>query len=71
MELSKSIWTEFFSNARQVYNDLPEATLLRFLPDVPKGYALDVGAGLGQNSVFLAQQGFSTGSTKRSLRIML
>ncbi|OGS08440.1 MAG: hypothetical protein A2270_09120 [Elusimicrobia bacterium RIFOXYA12_FULL_51_18] len=59
MQISKSTWTEFFSNARQAYNDFPEATLLRFLPDVSKGYALDVGAGLGQNSVFLAQQGFS------------
>lgn len=59
MELSKSTWTEFFSNAKQAYNDIPEPTLLRFLPDVPRGYALDVGAGLGQNSMFLAQQGFN------------
>lgn len=59
MESSRSAWTEFFSGANAAFNELPEATLLKFLPAVPKGRALDVGAGLGQNAVFLARQGFA------------
>lgn len=61
----KTAWTEFFSGANQAFNELPEAALLKFLPAVPKGRALDVGAGLGQNAVFLARQGFAVEALER------
>lgn len=71
METSKSAWTDFFSGANKAYNDLPEAALLKFLPAVPKGNALDVGAGLGQNSLFLARQGFAVDALEKDPEIAL
>jgi 2-polyprenyl-3-methyl-5-hydroxy-6-metoxy-1,4-benzoquinol methylase len=71
MEPAKSVWTEFFSGANQAYNDLPEAALLKFLPAVPKGRALDVGAGLGTNSLFLARQGFAVEALEKDPAIAL
>jgi 2-polyprenyl-3-methyl-5-hydroxy-6-metoxy-1,4-benzoquinol methylase len=71
MEPLRSTWTEFFASAKQAYNDIPEPTLLKFLPDVPKGNALDVGAGLGQNSMFLAEQGFTVEALEKDPDIAL
>ncbi len=36
----------------------PFPLLKDFLPLIPKGLALDIGCGLGQNSIFLAKNGF-------------
>ena len=71
MKSSKSTWTEFFASAKQAYNDIPEAMLLKFIPDVPKGNALDIGAGLGQNSMFLVQQGFKVEALEKDPDIAL
>lgn len=71
METEKSVWAEFFSGANQDYNDLPEAALLKFLPAVPKGRALDIGAGLGGNSLFLARQGFAVEALEKDPEIAL
>ena len=71
MEPQKSTWTEFFAGAKQAYNELPEPALLKFLPNVPKGYALDIGPGLGQNSMFLAQQGFNVEALEKDADIAL
>ncbi|MDD4761897.1 MAG: methyltransferase domain-containing protein [Candidatus Pacebacteria bacterium] len=37
----------------------PHPVLKKFLPIIPKGVALDIGAGEGRNSFFLAKNGFS------------
>ncbi|MDD2806420.1 MAG: methyltransferase domain-containing protein [Elusimicrobiales bacterium] len=71
METLKSLWTDFFSGANPAYNELPEAALLKFLPAVPKGNALDVGAGLGQNAAFLARQGFAVEALEKDPEIAL
>lgn len=36
----------------------PSPLLVKFLPRIPKGKALDIGAGEGRNSIFLAKNGF-------------
>lgn len=36
----------------------PEKDLKKIIEDIPKGIALDIGAGEGRNSIFLAKNGF-------------
>jgi len=43
---------------RSSYRLKPNTTLEKFLPLIPKGRALDIGAGQGRNSIFLAKNGF-------------
>lgn len=71
METQRSPWADFFSGANKVFENMPEAAFLKFLPAVPKGHALDVGAGMGQNSVFLARQGFDVEALEQDKDIAL
>jgi len=45
---------------------LPDLLLLKYLPIIPRGFALDLGAGKGRNSVFLAEHDFEVEAFDRS-----
>jgi len=44
---------------------IPDLFLLQYLPIVPRGIALDLGAGNGRNSLFLAEHGFEVDAFDR------
>lgn len=44
---------------------IPDLFLLQYLPIVPRGIALDLGAGNGSNSLFLAEHGFEVDAFDR------
>ena len=46
-------------------NDQPSTLLTRYLPTVSRGRALDIAAGKGRNSLFLAQAGFEVEAIDR------
>ncbi len=54
---AKSYWDSYYSN-NNVDNFQTSSFLVQVLSRLPKGKVLDVGMGKGQNSVYLAQNGF-------------
>jgi tellurite methyltransferase len=44
---------------------IPDLFLLQYLSIIPKGYALDLGAGKGRNTLFLAENGFEVDAFDR------
>ncbi len=44
---------------------IPDLFLLQYLPIIPRGVALDLGAGNGRNSLFLAEHGFEVDAFDR------
>ncbi|MCK4333724.1 methyltransferase domain-containing protein [candidate division WOR-3 bacterium] len=44
---------------------IPDLFLLQYLPIIPRGVALDLGAGNGRNSIFLAEHGFEVDAFDR------
>ncbi|MBF8266363.1 MAG: putative pyridine nucleotide-disulfide oxidoreductase, class II, partial [Dehalococcoidia bacterium] len=56
-ELEK--WEQKYKGGEYTPNDNPSALLVEWLPNIPRGRALDVATGMGRNALFLAQQGFA------------
>ena len=46
------------AEASRPKRSIPDLFLLQYLPIIPRGVALDLGAGNGRNSLFLAEHGF-------------
>ncbi len=51
-------WDERYARADSVWRPEANASLMQFAADLPAGRALDVGAGEGRNSVWLAGRGW-------------
>jgi tellurite methyltransferase len=52
------MWEKEYAKKGFYWGLKPSLILVEFLPKIPKGKALDIGAGEGRNSLFLAQHGF-------------
>lgn len=52
-------WDERYRKGAYVDREHPSALLESWLPDIPRGHALDIPCGAGRNSIFLALNGFS------------
>lgn len=51
-------WNERYSSTERLFVTRPNAALVEFTADLSPGTALDVGAGEGRNSIWLAQKGW-------------
>ena len=52
-------WNERYAGTDRLFTDKPDETLVELAADLPPGRALDVGAGEGRNSLWLARKGWS------------
>ena len=52
------MWEKEYKKKKFYWGLKPNPVLAKFLPHIPKGKALDIGAGEGRNSIFLAENGF-------------
>jgi len=55
----KAMWEKEYSNKKFYWGLKPHPVLSKFISLIPKGVALDIGAGEGRNSFFLAKNEFS------------
>ena len=58
-DLHRERWDERYRKGAYVDRVHPSALLESWLPDIPRGNALDIPCGAGRNSIFLALNGFS------------
>jgi tellurite methyltransferase len=54
----KFMWNKIYKKRKFYWGLKPDPLLMKYLPRIPKGKALDIGAGEGRNSIFLAKEGF-------------
>ncbi len=52
------MWEKEYKKKTFYWGLKPDPLLVKYLPQIPKGKALDIGAGEGRNSFFLAKEGF-------------
>ena len=52
------MWEKEYSKRCFYWGLKPSPVLIKLLPKISKGKALDIGAGEGRNSIFLAKNGF-------------
>ena len=52
------MWEKEYKENKCYWGLKPDPTLEKYINDIPKGKALDIGAGEGRNSLFLAKNGF-------------
>ncbi len=60
------LWNKRYSDPAYVPDWAPDVVLARSLPGLPRGRALDVGSGLGANSLFLAKRGYQVDAVDMS-----
>ncbi|MEI2785642.1 MAG: methyltransferase domain-containing protein [Candidatus Nanopelagicales bacterium] len=51
-------WDDRYAAEDRVWGGEPNRFVVQYLGDLPPGSAIDLGAGEGRNSVWLAQQGW-------------
>lgn len=51
-------WNERYASAERLFSARPDETLVELAGDLPPGRALDIGAGEGRNSLWLAARGW-------------
>jgi len=54
----KFMWNKIYKKRKFYWGLKPDPLLVKYLSRIPKGKALDIGAGEGRNSVFLVKEGF-------------
>jgi SAM-dependent methyltransferase len=52
-------WNERYAGTDRLFTDRPDETLVELASGLPPGRAIDVGAGEGRNSLWLARKGWS------------
>jgi 16S rRNA G1207 methylase RsmC len=57
--MNKNHWNERYAGTDRLFTDKPDETLVELAADLPPGRAIDVGAGEGRNSLWLARKGWS------------
>lgn len=57
-ESDRDLWNERYASGQRPHDGPPSALLRRWLPQLPRGWALDVATGLGRNAILLAKAGF-------------
>lgn len=60
------MWEKEYSKKNFYWGIKPTPILVKFLPKIPKGKALDIGAGEGRNSIFLAKNGFKVEAIEKT-----
>lgn len=58
MSMDATTWNKRYAERELVWGDLPNQFLLQEVDDMPPGKALDLGAGEGRNSLWLASKGW-------------
>ena len=56
--LGVNMWDDIYKSSECYWGLNPNGNLVQFLPLIPKGKILDIGAGEGRNALFLAKHGF-------------
>lgn len=57
--MDKEHWNERYAAADRLFIDTPDEALVEFAAGLPPGRAVDVGAGEGRNSLWLARKGWN------------
>ncbi len=58
MKAERAKWEAKYRSGEYSHDGPPSGLLRRWLPDLPRGRALDVATGLGRNALYLAQAGY-------------
>lgn len=58
MKAERAKWEARYLRGDRPHDGPPSGLLRRWLPALPRGRALDVGAGLGRNALYLARAGY-------------
>jgi SAM-dependent methyltransferase len=58
VKAERTKWEARYRAGARPHDGLPSGMLRRWLPDLPRGRALDVATGLGRNALFLARAGY-------------
>jgi len=59
------MWEEKYQKNKYYWGLKPNPTLEEYINEIPKGKALNIGAGEGRNSIFLAKNGFEVTAIDR------
>jgi SAM-dependent methyltransferase len=64
--MSDTHWNERYASTDRLFSAKPDETLVDLASDLPPGRALDLGAGEGRNSLWLAARGWSVSAVDLS-----